>query len=61
MRTRFSKRLLFKVSLLLLILLLGGLVFSGCRAGLGAVPRGWSGGIIAVSYTHLTLPTTPYV
>jgi len=52
-RTRFSKRLLFKVSLLLLILLLGGLVFSGCRAGLGAVPRGWSGGIIADETLYL--------
>jgi len=40
------KILLFKVSLLLSILLLGGLVFSGCR-GFGAVPKGWSGGVIA--------------
>jgi outer membrane protein assembly factor BamB len=35
-----------KTSLLLAILLLGGLVFSGCR-GLGSVPKGWSGGAIA--------------
>ena len=46
MRTRHSTILLFKISLLLVILLLGGLVFSGCRAGMGAVPKGWSGGTI---------------
>ena len=37
---------LFKTSLLIVVLLLGGLVFSGCR-GLTTVPRGWAGGTIA--------------
>ncbi len=46
MRTRYSTILVFKIALLLVILLLGGLAFSGCT-GLGAVPRGWSGGAIA--------------
>jgi len=51
--TRHNRGLLFKISLLLLILLLSGLVFSGCRAGLGAVPRGWSGGAIAADTLFL--------
>ncbi len=38
--------ILIKASLLLLIILLGGLAFSGCRMGLGAVASGWSGGVI---------------
>ncbi len=48
MGTRDRTKLLFRIGLLLAILLLGGLVFSGCAgARTGAVPRGWSGGTIA--------------
>ena len=46
MRIRHSIILVFKILLLLAILLLGGLVFSGCT-GVSTVPRGWSGGAIA--------------
>ena len=37
---------LFKILLLLIVLLIGGIVVSGC-ARTGALPRGWSGGIVA--------------
>ncbi|MFC2056059.1 PQQ-binding-like beta-propeller repeat protein [Chloroflexota bacterium] len=47
MGTKHSTISTFKISLLVLVILLGGLVFSGCRAGLGAVPKGWSGATIA--------------
>ena len=46
MRTRYSTISMFKTFLLLFIILLGLIVFSSCRAGTGAVPRGWSGGVI---------------
>ena len=48
MGTRNSTTSIFKTSLLLLSIsiLLGILAFSGCRAALGAVARGWSGGVI---------------
>ena len=45
MGNRYSTRLLFKISILLVIILLVGLVFSGCR-GVSTVPKGWSGGVI---------------
>ncbi|MFC2024888.1 PQQ-binding-like beta-propeller repeat protein [Chloroflexota bacterium] len=47
MRTKYSIILLSKISLLLVALLLGGLAFSSCSAGMSAVPRGWSGGTVA--------------
>ena len=46
MGTRHSTKLLFKTSLLLVVLLLGGLAFYGCR-GVTTIPKGWSGGTIA--------------
>ncbi|MFC2071288.1 PQQ-binding-like beta-propeller repeat protein [Chloroflexota bacterium] len=46
MRARCSTTLLFKILLLLVILLLGVLAPSGCT-GVGTIPRGWSGGVIA--------------
>lgn len=46
MGTRDNKTSIFKISLLLLSILLGIIAFSGCRAALGAVARGWSGGVI---------------
>ena len=41
---RHSRKLTGKIFLWLVILLLGGLVFSGCTGG--AQPKGWSGGTI---------------
>jgi len=35
----------FRRPLLLLVLLLTVLVFTGCRTGLGAIPKGWSGAV----------------
>ncbi len=46
MGTRHNKILYLKISLLLIIVLLGGLAFFGCT-GVGTVPKGWSGGAIA--------------
>jgi len=46
MRLRCRTGLLSKISLLLAILLLSGLVFTGCRGAVGAVAKGWSGGTI---------------
>ncbi len=46
MRIRHSRALLVKVSLLVIILLLGGLALFGCT-GVSTVPKGWSGGTMA--------------
>jgi len=46
-KIRLNRKLMCKLSPLLVILMLAVLVFSGCRAGLGAVPKGWSGGTVA--------------
>ena len=46
MGTRYNKTLWFKVVLTLLVLLLSGLLFSGCRE-VGTIARGWSGGALA--------------
>jgi len=37
----------FITALLLIVLILGGLVFSGCTGARGSIPKGWSGGTIA--------------
>ena len=47
MRTRYSTILIYRILLLLLVICVAGLAFSGCRAALGAVAGGWSGGTIA--------------
>ncbi len=47
MGTRYSTISMFKTSLLLLVILLGGLVLFGCRTGVSTVPKGWSGVTIA--------------
>ena len=46
MRTRNSKTLIIRISLLLIVALLGIMVFSGCGVGFGAAAQGWSGGVI---------------
>lgn len=46
MGSMFGAKSIFKTPLLLLAILLGGLVLVSCRAGLGAVAKGWSGGVI---------------
>lgn len=47
MRSKYNAILRSKRALLLVMLLLsGGLVLTGCT-GLGSIPKGWSGGIIA--------------
>lgn len=48
MKTRHSRKLLFKALLSVVILFLGGLAFSSCTsAGSRSIPKGWSGGAIA--------------
>jgi outer membrane protein assembly factor BamB len=46
MRTGNSKKFISKISIILLVILLGIAVFSGCRVGYGAAAKGWSGGVI---------------
>ncbi len=46
MGTGRSTKLLIKIPLLLVILLLSGLASSSCT-GVGTIPKGWSGGVIA--------------
>ena len=59
--------LAFLVALLLLLFWVGGDIFltltSSASSGIlafGEISLSWQA-VIAVSYTHLTLPTTPYV
>ena len=42
------------------LLVVGGGI-TGCGIALDASSRGLKVALIAVSYTHLTMPTTPYV
>ena len=46
MKTGNSKKSIIRISFLLLVILLGITVFSGCGVGFGAAAQGWSGGVI---------------